>query len=117
MTVDLKWRGGKASHAVGKASEGATREAAEKILAEANKRVPYEYGDLERSAGVREYRKVLYIFYDQPYAVRLHENPQYNFRRGRRGKWLQRTLTDNFNRILGWIGDPWKRIFSGFGRP
>ena len=114
MTIRLDWRGGKASHRVAKEADAGrgTMEAAKKLLADANKRVPYEYGDLERSSGIRNYRKVVYIFYDQPYAVRLHEHPEYHFKRGRRGKWLERTIQDNFGRILGWIADPWRNFFN-----
>lgn len=108
MTGHLVWRGGKASMAVGDEGHKAVEKAAEKILAKANKRVPFEYGDLERSSGIRSYRKVTYVFYDKPYAVRLHEHPEYNFQHGRRGKWLETTLREHARDFVRWVGEPWK---------
>ena len=34
------------------------------------------------------------VSYDTPYAVRLHQNPQYQFNFGRRGKWLELAMDE-----------------------
>ncbi len=110
----MSWLTGKAMLNQGKASDGATEQAARKLLEKSNKKVPYEFGELQGSSGVKKYKSSVYIYYDTPYAVRLHEHPEYNFRGGRQGKWLERTMRDSIGEVLGWIADPWRSIFSRF---
>lgn len=110
------WRGGKASMLIGQEGHRSVLKAAERILEKSNSRTPFEYGDLVGSAGIRTYRKVVYIFYDQPYAVRLHENPQYNFKHGRRGKWLETTLREHAKDFVRWVAEPWRAGFSSLAR-
>jgi len=44
------------------------------------------------------------VGYHTPYATRLHENPQYNFQRGRKGKYLEDPIKKNLTRIGEMIG-------------
>lgn len=82
-----------------KAMEEAMHDAVEVVLQEANKKVPLDEGTLQRSGNVdvdtsgSEVKGSVY--YDTPYAKRLHENPQYNFQRGREGKWLENTVKEH----------------------
>lgn len=76
----------------------ATREAMvdalEYLKDEANKRVPHDEGILEASGDytIDSAKAEGVVFYDTPYAVRLHEHPEYNFQKGREGKWLENTF-------------------------
>lgn len=52
--------------------------------------VPHDEGTLQRSGHVIEtgsYDKPAKIRWATPYAARLYYNPQYNFRKGRKGRW------------------------------
>lgn len=40
------------------------------------------------------------VSYDTPYAVRLHEHPEYNFQGGREGKWLEKTVNEKSKDVL-----------------
>lgn len=77
-----------------KAVERGLKLAGESILKVSNEKVPLDKGDLQTSGEVMTKGTELVISYNEPYAVRLHENPQYNFQGGREGKWLENTLKD-----------------------
>lgn len=68
----------------------------EYLLEEANKTVPYRDGILESSGTTSTDGKTVCVSYNTPYARRLHEHPEYNFRGKGRGKWLQLTFEDKF---------------------
>lgn len=65
------------------------------ILKKANEKVPLDKGDLQTSGKSNANDDIVVIHYNEPYAVRLHENPQYNFQGGREGKWLENTIKDS----------------------
>ena len=106
--------------------------AMEYLLSEANKKVPHDEGTLERSGIVTQgglsgrpqqvYNKAkanqepknmfkfdfskpmkFFLSYNTPYAVKLHENPQYNFREGREGKWLEKATKQKSKKISQWL--------------
>lgn len=110
------WRGGIASVKIGDEGHKAVLKAAKRLLEKSNSRTPYEYGALVGSSGIRTYKGVVYIFYDRPYAVRLHENPQFNFQGGRRGKWLEATLKEHVRDFVRWVGEPWRSGLSSLAR-
>jgi len=62
------------------------------VLTEANKLVPHDEGTLEKSGFIDAKGLVAAVSYDTPYAIRLHEHPEYNFRGGREGKWVEKTI-------------------------
>ena len=75
----------------------------EAILTEATIHVPYDEehkysnvgpGALQDSGHVIEDGDIVYISYDTPYAVRLHEHPEYRFQGAplRGGKWLENAV-------------------------
>lgn len=45
------------------------------------------------------------VFYNTPYAVRLHEHEEYNFQEGRRGKWLENALFREASTVKRIIAD------------
>ncbi len=91
MASRFNWRGDSLSaRAIHLAGEG-LYEGAEHLLGHANKHVPHDEGTLERSGSVDVDKASLRatVSYDTPYAARLHEHPEYNFRGKGRGKWLE----------------------------
>lgn len=70
--------------------------ASEALLTESNKTAPKDEGILIQS-GKTDFDSMTntgYVSYDTPYAIRLHEHPEYNFQNGRRGKWLELTMNE-----------------------
>lgn len=57
--------------------------------------VPHDEGSLQNSGVVEEDKGDVVVGYRQPYAARLHENPQYTFQKGRKGKYLEDPITNN----------------------
>lgn len=67
--------------------------AGEFILGESIKITPLDEGDLQRSGNVSNNGiDTVNISFNTPYAARLHENPQFRFQNGRRGKYLETPL-------------------------
>lgn len=64
------------------------------LLEESVKTVPYRDGILEASGTASTDGKTVCVSFNTPYARRLHEHPEYNFRGKGRGKWLERTFND-----------------------
>jgi len=79
--------------------------AANNLLEEANRMVPLDWTTLMKSgeASLGDTDLIAVVSYDTPYAVRLHEHPEYNFQGGREGKWLERACNENHDRILAWL--------------
>ncbi|MEU8195234.1 hypothetical protein AB0C10_15785 [Microbispora amethystogenes] len=69
----------------------AIEDACQHVLNVSNMRVPIQEGHLEKSGDTVVDRTELkgYIFYDQPYAVRQHEELDYRHAPGRTAKYLE----------------------------
>lgn len=77
-------------------------EAIEKIgnelLRISQKEVPHDTGALQNSGHVEvKSQEEVDVGYNKVYAARLHENPQFNFKNGRKGKYLEDPLKNNLN--------------------
>jgi hypothetical protein len=82
-----------------KTKKAALQAGGEYLLSEANKDVPYDVGELEGSGTVQSNDETAVVSYASPYAVRLHEHPEYNFQGGRKGKWLEDALNARHKQI------------------
>jgi len=115
MPVKMIWHGATVSAAVKAESRQSLYEAAEVILEEANRKVPHDEGTLEKSgevsAGEIAGQNVAVILYDTPYAVKLHEHPEYNFQKGRTGKWLENALKQFAGKFEVFLAGKFKRLF------
>lgn len=95
----MVWRGELVRELVKEAADRSALDSAEAVLIDANYHVPYEFGTLKDSGEVSQGRdssghfgSEAFVSYDTAYAVRLHENPQFNFRPPGEGKWLDKAL-------------------------
>lgn len=111
----MKWYGKQVSAKVKRAAVQGLSDGAEHILEESNRIVPIDEGNLMRSGitSVDESKMHAAISYDTPYAVRLHEHPEYNFQHGREGKWLEKTLKKRKRDVQRHIADKLKRAMKG----
>jgi len=114
LRARLDWQGDIVEDRSRKATVEALFEASEVLLEESDRDVPIDKGDLQISGQTSfdEEKLQSAVSYDTPYAVRLHENPQYNFQHGRKGKWLEDALKNFSGRFQAWMKD---RIRSKVG--
>ena len=107
----FKWFGKSVSKNTRKKAIKANQRVGEALLTEANKTVPHDEGTLEQSGDVTTDEKSIttYISYDTPYAVKLHESPEYNFRGSGRGKWLEHTIKEMSDKIEKWTAKEMKK--------
>ena len=114
--VKVKWYGDLAKESERKLAKVAIHDAAEFILQESNDIAPFDYGDLVRSGEtdieVKPTGINASVYYDTPYAARLHEHPEYNFQNGRQGKYLEKTINKNKNIVKEYLISAYKKAFK-----
>lgn len=93
--------------AVQNALADSLEEGLEELRRRADEHVPHDEGNLELSGGVYVDRGELEgaVYYDTPYASRLHEHPEYNFQGKGQGKWLENATKDHGENIMKQIGE------------
>lgn len=77
------------------AKSQAVHDIASEILRLSSKMVPFDKGMLLNSGNVIDEPEQSVVGYNKVYASRLHENPQYNFKNGRAGKFLETPIKLN----------------------
>lgn len=107
MSGRIVWRGRQVSAQVRRAAAEGLFDAAEFLLEEANRTVPFAEGTLARSGtpSVDAGSLTAAVSYDTPYARRQHEHPEYRFQGGRRGKWLEKTLAEVGDQARQYVAD------------
>lgn len=83
------------------------------IHGEALDETPLDEGTLSQTSGVDvdEGNHQASIYYTQKYAVRLHEHPEYNFQRGRKGKYLEDPFLREYDTAQEIIANEVRRAF------
>lgn len=78
----------------------AVNDVANEVLRLSSFEVPHDKGMLQASGHTNYWAKFdTIVGYNKVYAARLHENPQYRFQKGRKGKYLEDPIKNNL-RIL-----------------
>ena len=116
MSIDitLNWKGKEVTTKVINAAVKGLMDGANFLLGQANKTAPHDEGALRRSGDAKVERKDLEaaVYYDTPYAVRLHEDEGTNFSNpNARRKWLERTLQEEYRLVNSHIAKEMKRVF------
>lgn len=75
----------------------AVREVGEEVLRLSSFEVPHDTGMLQSSGSVQDGVDEVIVGYNKVYAARLHENPQYRFQKGRKGKYLEDPIKNNLH--------------------
>lgn len=76
----------------------AAKMVAEEIMRLSQFEVPHDTGQLQNSGHIEDGEDGEQIVgYNKVYAARLHENPQYRFQKGRKGKYLEDPIKNNLN--------------------
>lgn len=91
------------------ALERGVKVAGDELLRLAVRVNPHDEGTLQASANVRlsssmDGQPEVLVGYNTKYAAKLHENPQFNFQKGRQGKYLSEPLEKNVDRFEKYIG-------------
>lgn len=109
------WRGPEVDRRARAAIKEALLDVGEFLLDESNKTVPHMDGILEQSGEVSlmSGKSIVKVSYNTPYAIRLHEHPEYHFLKSRRGKWLELTIQEQHSAILAHIEAPLRRELGG----
>ena len=96
IQVKVTWHGADTKQAVQFGAERGLLLAANHVLTEANRTVPWDQGPLERSGAVDVDRRALQasVYYDTPYARRQHEELGWSHPKKGRAKWLELTLRE-----------------------
>ena len=114
--VQVKWYGKEITEIQRMAGKRALTKIGDDLLREANKDVPHDQGTLQLSGevDVEETAKGIggTVSYDTPYAKRLHENPQYNFNKGRKGKWLEDAINRLKPKFNQWLRERYSGTFK-----
>lgn len=76
-------------------SDKAEDEVADEVLRLSQHEVPKDEGVLEGTGVADRDKQGAYVGYNKPYAARLHEHPEYNFQKGRKGKYLEDPIKNN----------------------
>lgn len=69
------------------------------------KEVPHDKGMLQDSQSVDRDDQGAYVAYNMVYAAHLHENPQFHFQKGRKGKYLEDPLKNNLERLQSFMSN------------
>lgn len=78
----------------------AVRDIASEVLRISQFQVPHDIGTLQNSGFVQDGNDEALVGYNTKYAARLHEHPEYRFRNGRKGKYLEDPIKENRNTFL-----------------
>lgn len=106
MSTTMKWHGDEVIKKIHEAQVKALRDSVEHLLTEANKTNPYREGTLERSGStdVDEISMQASVYYDTPYAIRVHEEPGLRYTDPKaRWKWLELTVNEQADRVVEYI--------------
>lgn len=80
---------------VTKRRKEAVEAVANELLRLSQLEVPHDVGTLQNSGHTEPERDDMLVGYNTPYAARLHENPQFRFQKGRKGKYLEDPMKKN----------------------
>jgi len=106
MSTTMKWHGDEVIKKIHEAQVKALRDSVEHLLTEANKTNPYREGTLERSGSTDVDEGVMQasVYYDTPYAIRVHEEPGLNYTDPKaRWKWLEMTVKEQTDKVVEYI--------------
>lgn len=78
------------------------------IMRLSQQEVPHDVGTLQNSGDVEQDGDNVIVGYHTPYAARLHEHPEYRFKKGRKGKFLE----DPINRNAAILGISFAKSFE-----
>lgn len=110
--VELDWNGDSLYQQVLRAADEGAQDGADMWLELSNQKVPHDEGTLQGTGHVRDRNTRSNdivgkdVVYDTPYAPRLYFHPEYNFQKGRMGKWIERAGEEHEDAIIAAVERP-----------
>ena len=86
------------------------RKIGDEILRLSQREVPHDTGQLQNTGKVEETDAYVEVGYHKVYAARLHEHPEYNFKNGRKGKYLEDPIKNNLSTFLNYFAESLRRV-------
>ena len=112
MSIQITWdisdfnmRSAQIIPAMTQAVSKAVGEAGDELLRLSALEVPHDTGELQNSGKVDKGDLEASVSYNTPYAVRMHEHPEYKFQKGRKGKYLEDPLKNNISKFRNIINN------------
>ena len=90
----------------------ALAEIANEVLRLSSLEVPLDTGNLMNSGHTEKSGDEYLVGYNTVYAARLHENPQYSFKNGRKGKYLESPIKNNLRVFREYYADSISKLFK-----
>ena len=88
------------------------KQVADEVLRLSQFEVPHDTGALQNSGHTESGGNMEEIVgYNKVYAARLHENPQYRFQKGRKGKYLEDPIKNNMQVFQKYLSDAMRGAF------
>lgn len=103
IRVKVTWNGKKTIKKFENQRKKVLSDAAEALLEESKQEVPHDEGTLENSGSTSVGKDEANVYYDTPYAIRLHEHPEYKFKGKGKGKWHERALRRISPKLIKYI--------------
>ncbi|AZG43446.1 hypothetical protein [Gordonia insulae] len=103
MGIQIEWDGDELD--IEPAAERGLQAGADLLLDESNRKVPLEYGDLERSGVAVAEGTQAAVGYSSVYAARQHEELGWKHKGKGEAKYLENGLTNNVGEILEAVAD------------
>ncbi len=113
--VKIKWDDIEARRAADEGVSDGLDQAAREILMASNQIVPFLEGELMGSGTIDFDLKAgkATVYYDAPYAVKLHEDRHLKIRGGRSVQYLRKATISSKPHVLQYFGDALKLRFRG----
>lgn len=102
-TTEFNKKIGQYSKLINERTRKAVKDIAHEILRLSQLEVPHDKGTLQNSGHVESRRNEEIVGYNTVYAARLHEHPEYRFRKGRKGKYLEDPIKANLRIFRGYM--------------
>ncbi len=114
MAASMKvvWRDIEARRAAEDGQYDGLLRAAREVLAASNMIVPLDTGVLLGSGAIDVYHDRASVYYDTPYAAKLHQDRKLHIRGGRRVQYLRKAAVSSRPHIVRWFGDAFKIKFA-----
>lgn len=85
---------------------------ADELLRLSQLEVPLDVSYLMQSGNVQKGEEEYLVGYNTDYAARLHEHPEYNFQKGRKGKYLEDPLKKNLKIFLRYFDKSMGEVYG-----
>lgn len=95
-----------------KQSQRALRIVGDELLRLSEREVPHDTGQLQGSGKVQPEGDDIIVGYNKVYAAYLHENPQFRFQKGRKGKYLEDPLKRNMMIFIQYYKEEMSKLIS-----